>query len=140
MNYDFQLCNVAYFESSILGLNGFVGIDKIHISQSEQIYLYKMSCLSLHRRYIEFEQLLILKCNFIRLVLHEFSYVILRQTLKDFNISSPKTYEPTCQTYTSISKDKLLEAGILSEIELLNGRIDWIKSAKSQLNILFKFC
>ena len=137
VNYDFNLCNIEYFESKIAGLNGFAGFNKIYISKSEQFNLYEFSGFS-STKYTEAEKFVILKCNFTRTLLHEMTHVILRKTLNDFNMSSPKTYEATSQLSTTITNETAIEAGILAEKRLFNERIDWKMSAKSEhLNLAY---
>ncbi len=127
---DLDLFQVAYFDSHIDGLNGFAGLDKIYISRTEQQNLHLLS-----ENYSENEKLLISKLNFTRLVLHEITHIILRKSLNDFNISSPKLFEATNHTYSTKTS---IEAGIFAENELFNARINWKKSAtSSKLNIAY---
>ena len=132
--FDYGSCNIIYFTSSIKGLNGFAGINQIYVSDSELENLYDLSHQFLHD-----DKLLILKLNLIRLILHEITHVVLRHTLNDFNISSPKYYENNHQLgAASVSCDasNLIEAGLWAEKKLFNGKIDWKKSAmSSKLNI-----
>ena len=68
-----------------------------------------------------------------RLILHEQTHVILRKTLNDFNLSSPKIFEPTRNeaALVSCAKPNMIEAGNMSEKELFGGKIDCTGTATS---------
>jgi hypothetical protein len=130
---DFNFCQVAYFDSNIFGLNGFAGMDKIYISYSNQEKLY-----ILLGKYFKCEELVILKCNFVRLFLHVMTDVILRRHLNDFNLSSPKISEENIDETQSFSYDKAIKDGLVAEKELFNAVIDWERSAlSSKLNVAY---
>ena len=86
-------------------------------------------------------KLLILKMFFTRVILHELTHVVLRQTLNDFNISSPQIYETKHQatSTTSCQISNMIEAGLILEQEIFSGKIDWFRSAFSP-NLNLGYC
>ena len=131
--FDFDLCKVAYFKSNIRVLSGFAGLDTIYVSESQQENLNMAS-----DSYSYVEKLIILKCNFIRLVLYETTHIALRTILKGFNLTNSNIDEGNFQAVAKVSYDRSLEAGLMSEKELFTDRIDWIKSVmNSKLNTAY---
>jgi hypothetical protein len=132
--FDFNFCKVEYFDTSIQGLNGFAGLDKIYISNMEQKNLS-----GLYKNYSQWKKIVIQKCNFARLVLHEMTHVILRRAINDFNLSSPKIFEANTDAILPVSYDGSIEAGVMAEKVLFKDKIDWQKSAESP-NLNVEYC
>ena len=124
-NFDYNACEITFFKSSFPKLNGFAGINQIYVSTTalEDIFLVSI--------YSDVDTLLILKMSLIRLILHELTNIVIRQTIQDFNLSSPILYSNTRQAAAAVACDtsKLIEAGVSSENELFNGKINWRTSA-----------
>ena len=121
IDYDFSKLQLKYFKSVIINLNGYAGINTVYISidylSCFYDYLTKLNAS---------EKLTILKLNFFRIVLHEMTHVILRNSLNDMNDSTPEVIQLTAANNNEIFE----EAGIISENKMFGGRINWIDSVK----------
>lgn len=99
-------------------MNGFSGINSIYIDLDELIRKYNVLKSSL----VEAKAVNVLKLECLRLFVHESCHVLIRQSLNDLNLSSPKLQN------ISKYKSSLPEAGILAEEKFFSHRIDWITS------------
>jgi len=127
-NGEFNSIKFTYYRSNIVGLKGFAGINKIYISVNElDRKIGELNDNNLSKKIDLF------KLKFTALVLHECTHVILRSSLDDFNISSPKVLEEN----KNAKKDRssYVEAGILSVKKLFNAVIDWDESAEKGFNL-----
>ena len=95
-NFNYNSCQITFFKSNIQGLNGFAGIDQIYISLTELKIFYETFPNMCSTK----DELIIVKMYLLRLVLHEMTHVVFRQTLNDFNLSSPIINVSNCQTPT----------------------------------------
>lgn len=134
-NFDYNSCKLTFFNSNLKDLNGFAGINRIYVSISALKDIYLKSI------YSNEDTFLILKMSLIRLILHEMTHVVIRHTINDFNLSSPKIHENSHQkTEADACKaTKLIEAGECSEKELFNGKINWRTSAATK-NLNLEYC
>ena len=132
LNYDINQTKVTYFECEIDGLKGYAVINEIYINLLEQDVLYT----KLLRILSEENSILVLKMNFLRLILHEMTHVALRATTQDFNPSTPTLIDESNKN--SKEKIKNCQAGILAEKKFFSVRIDWFQSARKGLN--FNYC
>lgn len=128
LHYKIEETKLTYFNCRIVRLFGFAGLDEIYINLNEQSSLYS--------ELIEYENknaILILKLNFVRLIVHEMVHVAFRATIKDFNASTPNQIKYS--ENRSLKNISHHEAGCIAEERLFNERIDWLKSAKHGVNV-----
>jgi hypothetical protein len=135
IDYDFSKLQLKYFKSVIINLNGYAGINTVYIS------IYYLSCFYEYLTRLNVsEKLTILKLNFFRIVLHEMTHVILRNSLNDMNDSTPGVIKRSKIQLTAANNNEIFEeAGIISENKMFGGRINWIDSVK-QDNFNIEYC
>lgn len=127
-NYSFESTKLNYFSSSYFGLHGFAGLDSLYVNVDTISMLYGHLC----KDYSNDEKLAILKMNFVRVILHEVTHVALRFAKNDFNMSSPAERKTNTSASYAIS-----EAGVMTEIEVFKGRINWKKTGEKKLDLQF---
>ena len=131
LNYDYNKLKLYFFTAAFdfISLNGYAGIDSIYISLSELLRFNNTLSDQLNLN----AKSTIVKLNFVRIVQHEITHVILRDLADDMNVS----------TSDVLSKNKFnlvnKEAGILAEVEHYGGRINWIKSSYL-VNFNMQYC
>ena len=126
-----ELC---FFNSSIVGMNGFAGFDCIYVSLDE----IRAFITRLESRLNQESIYRVVKLNFTRLVVHEICHVFVRRSLNNFNASSPKV----SNLEGNQRNDQIFEAGVLSEKKFFEERISWLKSVFNSafnLNYCFSF-
>ncbi|RNA37863.1 hypothetical protein BpHYR1_023111 [Brachionus plicatilis] len=114
-NISFSHClnelKLNFVSCEIPGLKGYAGLNSIFFSKYEFINENDHSAFD------------ILKLEFTRFFAHEVCHVIIRQVLRDINVSTPKLERS--------NKLNIFEAGIYSEETFFCKRIDWIASFSS---------
>ena len=114
---DFQNIKLAFIIDQLDGLFGFAGIDSIYVS----LNTYSKLNTTLDKN----SKMIILKMDFIRLIQHELTHVLLRESADDVNISTPDLL---------INRGNLVqESGIMAESKHFSGRIDWVESSFSKV-------
>jgi hypothetical protein len=68
-------------------------------------------------------EVIIRKLNFARILLHELTHILLRQTLGDVNAYTPQAIG-----------ESVTECGLLAELDLFGERIDWQKTTSEIKN------
>ena len=128
-SYDFTKLRLIFFTAAIPALNAFAGIDSVYISLSELLVF--LNRLDPHKD--AHSRIIIFKINFLRIVQHEITHVILRDLANDINISTPEV----------LNKNNIIlsikESGILAEKEHFGGRINWLESSFIQ-NLNIGYC
>lgn len=124
VNFEFDLnkfltndLKLNFVSCEIPGLKGFAGFNLIFVNIVELSSKYEIINENDHYA------LDILKLEFTRLFVHEVSNVIIRNVLKDINVSTPKLERS--------KKLNIFEAGIYTEEIFFSKRIDWIASFSS---------
>ena len=135
VTYDFKALQLKFFSTTIGGLNGFAGINTIYVSINSLHGFYQQLNVKLDKD----NSFIILKLNFLRLVLHEMAHVILRNFLNDVNVSTPDELKKSkLKEPVSESQNMVEEAGIMAEIHFFGARINWCESIKnSEFNIQY---
>jgi hypothetical protein len=129
VNYDFSKIKLEFFTANIPGLNAFAGIDSIYISLDELMSFE----LRLNEKLNEIDKLSFLKLNFLRMIQHEITHVILRDLADDLNVSTPDLLNKN-----SVSSS-VEESGQMAEIEHFGGRVDWARSSFND-NFNIEYC
>ncbi|RNA17781.1 hypothetical protein BpHYR1_036095 [Brachionus plicatilis] len=106
-----------FVSCEIPGLKGYAGFNSIFVNIVELFSKYEFINKNDHSAFD------ILKLEFTRLFVHEVCHVIIRQVLRDINVSTPKLERS--------KKLNIFEAGIYSEETFFCKRIDWIASFSS---------
>ncbi|CAF0994813.1 unnamed protein product [Brachionus calyciflorus] len=115
---------LKYFDSHIIGLNGFSGRDIIYISQSE---IRSLISVMNEKQFSSGDQLTILKLNFFRLFIHESAHLVIRKSSNNMNISTPELLSESQK-----KKYSKFEAGFIIENKAFNDFIDWEESVKEK--------
>jgi hypothetical protein len=102
-------------------LKGFVGITTLYINRTALINAYKYLNISLSSQVKQD----LFYLNFIRLVVHEITHVVLRKIENNVNVSTPIILLDQKRTHDS----KLSLSGYISELELFGERIDFVKTS-----------
>ncbi|CAF0949408.1 unnamed protein product [Brachionus calyciflorus] len=123
--FEYQSLKLIFFNSNFTCLYGFSGKDRIYVNIRPIVEFLKISLG-------EKEKMTIAKLNFIRLVLHETSHVVLRFKLNDLNLSSPFLDEHIKRG--NVYK-KVKECGFEAEKKLFKGHIDWKLSSYKKINL-----
>ena len=129
VNYDFSKIKLEFFTAKIPGLNAFAGIDAIYISFDELMSFRSR----LNRKLNKIDVLTFLKLNFLRLIQHEITHVILRDLAGDLNVSTPDLLNKN-----SVSSS-VEGSGLMAEIEHFGGRVDWARSSFND-NFNIEYC
>jgi hypothetical protein len=129
VNYDFSKIKLEFFTANIPGLNAFAGIDSIYISLDE-IMLFRSR---LNRKLNKIDAMTFFKLNFLRMIQHEITHVILRDLADDLNVSTPDLLNKK-----SVSSS-VEESGLMAEIEHFGGRVDWARSSFND-NFNIEYC
>ena len=124
---DISKIKLVFFNDQILGLNGFSGADSIYVSFNGLINLLQ----NINNKLNTSSKMTIMKLNFVRLIQHELTHILLRGLADDMNVSTPDVLN------RNNKKVAIQEPGVLSEIERFGGRIDWISSS---LRLNIKIC
>lgn len=74
---------------------------------------------------------MIAKLEFMRIVSHEMTHVVLRRKTNDFNISTPDLFKDKIANRTF---SECPESGIMLEYHLFGGKIDFFSTIESQVN------
>lgn len=121
--YKIEETKLSYFVCSLKGLYGFAGFNQIYVNYNEQFFLHMLllKCKT--------DAILILKMNFVRLILHEMAHVALRASTKDFNTSTPIAENKSSRSH--------LIPEVMAEEILFKQRIDWLESAKKGCNLSY---
>jgi hypothetical protein len=124
VDYDVNKIKLVFFIDQLDGLFGFAGIDSIYVS----LNTFSKLNMNLDKE----SKMIILKLDFIRLIQHELTHVLLRESADDVNISTP-------DILNNNNRDELIkESGIIAEVTHFGGRIDWVESSFSnQLNFVY---
>lgn len=133
-NFNCKNVELCFFNSPIVGLNGFAGLDCIYVSLDEiRTFIVRLES-NLNKDSVN----KVVKLNFTRLVVHEICHVLVRRFLNNFNASSLKIFNFE-------DKQKIVtiyEAGVLAEKEIFEERISWLKSvfgSAFNLNYCYNF-
>ena len=121
MQCDLSSIKFKYFNSRIIGLNSFIGVNQIYVSNFEQNHFYQTFDSV---KFTECDKISILKLNFTRLIISSLAHIALRSTLNDFNLSIPNVMRENQDS----SQFNILKVGLIAERELFNANIDWVKS------------
>jgi hypothetical protein len=124
-DYDVNKIKLVFIVDQFDGLFGYAGIDSIYVS----LNTFSKLNMDLDKE----SKMIILKIDFIRLIQHELTHVLLRESADNLNISTPDILK-------NKNRDELIkESGIIAEVTHFGGRIDWVESSFSnQLN--FEYC
>ncbi|CAF0756386.1 unnamed protein product [Brachionus calyciflorus] len=124
---NFSDIKLNFFNSIVVGLNGFAGTDCIYVSHSSiKNFIQILSSNGISDENIR----KLVKLNFTRIIIHEICHVFIRKTLNNFNLSSPKIF--------SLGKEENLIFGVFAEKQIFQERISWIKSIfSSKFNMAY---
>ena len=126
-HYKFEETEIIFFECSITTLFGFSGKNSIYISKSKIENIIDKMEDSLD---FEFKNLYIY-LEFIKLVQHEITHVVLRYILNDINVSTPNLVDELKSNH-DLKYDIIPEAGRLAEKKIFENRIDYEKSSEKK--------
>jgi hypothetical protein len=129
ITYDFSKIKLEFFTANIPGLNAFAGIDSIYISLDELMSFRSR----LNRKLNDIDIITFFKLNFLRMIQHEITYVILRDLADDLNVSTPDLLNK------SGVSSSVEESGLMAEIEHFGGRVDWARSSFND-NFNIEYC
>ncbi|CAF0852498.1 unnamed protein product [Brachionus calyciflorus] len=119
--FDFNNIKLVFFKSDINELDGFSGPNIIYANTKPLLNFYKL-------KIDEKIKSITLKLNFLALVLHEISHVVLRFKLDNLNLSSPFLDD------SNNGKDiklNVMECGYEVEKEFFTHVIDWFASVNN---------
>lgn len=126
--FNFQNLKLIFFSSKFRTVFGYSGKDRLYINV---VPIFE----SLEKHISENQKLTVIKLNFIRLIVHEASHVLLRFKLNDLNLSSPFLD-------SQIKEGKVLknvrECGFETEKYFFRGCVDWEASIGRNINL--KYC
>ncbi|CAF0738669.1 unnamed protein product [Brachionus calyciflorus] len=126
--YNFNNLKLVFFESEFPSVNGYSGKDCIYLNAKNVLNSFELP--------LENEKkLLVAKLNFISLVLHEASHVLLRFKLNDLNLSSPFLDDRVKKNEV---KKNVKECGFETEKKYFKGCIAWNISAIHKID--FTYC
>lgn len=116
--FDYNKVRILFFKSRIVDLDGFSGKNTVYVNTKPLLYFNQ---LNIDQEIKE----ITLKLNFISLVIHELSHVVLRFKLNDLNISSPFLSEINDDSI----KKNVDECGYEIEKRFFKHVINWPASA-----------
>lgn len=117
--FDYNKVRLVFFKSRIIDLDGYSGKDTVYVNTEPLVYFYQ---LNIDQEIKE----ITLKLNFISLVIHELSHIVLRFKLNDLNLSSPFL---TDINDDDIKRKNVDECGYEVEKRFFKHIINWPASA-----------
>ena len=123
--YDVHNIKLVFIIDQLDGLFGFAGINSIYVSLN--------TYSKLNAKLDKDSKMIILKMDFIRLIQHELTHLLLRESANNVNISTPDLLKNS-------NRDHLIqESGIMAESKHFSRRIDWVLSSFSK-TLNFEYC
>lgn len=128
-SYQFENTQLKFFKLNGNILNGFAGINTIYINTA--LFTSFTKDFFFTTRYTNKDDVkVILKMQFLQIIVHEIIHVAVRFMKNDMNISSPKDLQKERQVTKPID-----EAGTYVERVVFGNTICWYESALKDLNI-----
>ncbi|RMZ94077.1 hypothetical protein BpHYR1_054024 [Brachionus plicatilis] len=125
--FNFQNLKLIFFSSKFRTIYGYSGKDRLYVNV---VPIFE----SLEKHVSEEQKILVIKLNFIRLIVHEASHVLLRFKLDDLNLSSPFL---DGQIKGGKVFKNIKECGFETEKEFFKGCIDWDASMGRSINLSY---
>ncbi|RNA21175.1 hypothetical protein BpHYR1_011252 [Brachionus plicatilis] len=116
--FNYDKVELIFFNSNFEDLDGFSGRNAIYVNLNRLIKLNNFLISDTKKN-------ITMKLNFLALIIHELSHIVLRFKLKDFNLSSPELVRIGDKDI----KKNVNECGFNAEIKFFKHVIDWFGSA-----------
>ena len=132
--FNFKDLSLVFVDCDLQPIYGFAGKNKIYMNVFQFLDIKKnpkFDWCSVEKKEV------VIKLEFIRLMFHETSHVVLRSNTQDLNSSSPLV-EMCNRQNQKLNEEDLLELGYKTEIRVFHGILDIYDSFESQtLNISY---